>query len=580
MTDIQAFNQDIRRSGASGLVKGARWMAAATAVGIGFGASQSAMAADGTWVIDDSGDWNTSDITPWQGGTIAQGANSTAFFDTDITATRTVTLTEPLTIGNLLFEDDDPSSAASWIIGNGDDDANILTLSGDSPTITVQSLGGSSITRIDAVIAGSNGLTKGGAGVLALNNANTYSGGTTVSEGALRVQDSQALGSGDVTVADGAQLQLRNDIDIANAISISGHGLSSTVGHNTVSGLVTLDDDARISGVNASQTSLTVNDVDLGSHTLIVATGAANTGHVVIDGTITGSGNITKINVGNLTISSDNSATYSGTTEFRRGVLLLGNDGALGAGSVLWKVDNDQAATIRSSSAATRTIANNLTITAQSTGNPNARHVFGGDDSGDLIFTGDIAITGTRRFQVFNDTTRFDGEVSGGGFNKEGAGTLILNGTNTYTGSTTVKVGTLLVNGANNGGGAVTVEANATLGGTGSIAGNVGFEADSIFLALIDGALDIGGQVTIDSGALIATDDVLTLSSYTVLTHGIGALTGLFTIDDSIINQNYQVVYNDDSVTLELIPEPATLALLGLGGVLMMGRRRKAAPTA
>src|SRR5690606_35213821 len=134
--------------------------------------------------------------------------------------------------------------------------------------------------------------------------------------------------------------------------------------------------------------------------------------------------------------------------------------------------------------------------------------------------------------------------------------TLVLNGDNTYSGDIAVEAGTLLVNGSNNGAGSVTVSGDATLGGVGSIAGDVTFNADAAFLALLDGALDIGGQVTIADGALITTDSILTLSSYPVLTHGLGSLSGTFTVDDSITSQGYSVVYDDTSVSL-VIPEPA-----------------------
>ncbi len=63
-------------------------------------------------------------------------------------------------------------------------------------------------------------------------------------------------------------------------------------------------------------------------------------------------------------------------------------------------------------------------------------------------------------------------EVNGGGtVTKATGGTLIMAGTNAYTGATNVTAGTLLVNGTNSGAAAVTVSGGATLGGTGSLAG-------------------------------------------------------------------------------------------------------------
>ncbi len=66
---------------------------------------------------------------------------------------------------------------------------------------------------------------------------------------------------------------------------------------------------------------------------------------------------------------------------------------------------------------------------------------------------------------------------------KEGAGTLALNGTASYTGPTLVNSGTLLVNGSLGSGSAVTVDLNGTLGGTGTVNG----------AATINGTLSPGG---------------------------------------------------------------------------------------
>jgi autotransporter-associated beta strand protein len=64
-----------------------------------------------------------------------------------------------------------------------------------------------------------------------------------------------------------------------------------------------------------------------------------------------------------------------------------------------------------------------------------------------------------------------DGPIPGGQLIKIGSGTLSLGGDNTYTGLTTARAGTLQVNGSipND----VLVEAGATLGGTGTIGGQV-----------------------------------------------------------------------------------------------------------
>lgn len=59
-----------------------------------------AFAASGTWNQDADGTWNPAVPGPWQSGIVAQGAGSTANFNFNLTADRTVTLPQDLTIGD------------------------------------------------------------------------------------------------------------------------------------------------------------------------------------------------------------------------------------------------------------------------------------------------------------------------------------------------------------------------------------------------------------------------------------------------------------------------------------------------
>ncbi len=142
-------------------------------------------AANGTWTALNSGIatglW--SDPLAWSGNVIADGAGSTAFFNTlDITGASVIHLDTARTIGNLTFGDADTNTGANWTLDNNGNAANILTLSGAAPTITVGALGVANTLTITAVLAGTGGLTFTGPNTtfMAGNIGNTYTGGTIV----------------------------------------------------------------------------------------------------------------------------------------------------------------------------------------------------------------------------------------------------------------------------------------------------------------------------------------------------------------------------------------------------------------
>jgi hypothetical protein len=82
-----------------------------------------------TWTYNGSGLWSTT--SNWGGGVVANGSGLTANFNNiDLTADRTVSLDFPRTVGNLIFGDAAPASAAGWILSNNGSSANILTLAG------------------------------------------------------------------------------------------------------------------------------------------------------------------------------------------------------------------------------------------------------------------------------------------------------------------------------------------------------------------------------------------------------------------------------------------------------------------
>lgn len=131
---------------------------------------------NGTWVLDGDGTW--SNAANWSSGVIADGGSATASFNLNLTASRTVTLDSNRTIGHLVKNDTTPSDHTLTLGGT----ANTLTLS----AITNSNPGDARRLVISRPIAGTNGLTISGGGVVQLTSStSSYTGATSILAGSL-----------------------------------------------------------------------------------------------------------------------------------------------------------------------------------------------------------------------------------------------------------------------------------------------------------------------------------------------------------------------------------------------------------
>ncbi|ECS7672215.1 autotransporter outer membrane beta-barrel domain-containing protein [Salmonella enterica subsp. enterica serovar Cubana] len=294
----------------------------------------------------------------------------------------------------------------------------------------------------DNAISGSGQVVKSGDDVLTLSGANSYSGGTLISDGTLVASNVEALGSGDVT--NDAVLELNTGGTFDNTISGSGRVVKSGDGALTLSGA-----NSYSGGTLISDGTLIAGRVDvLGSGDVTDnATLELNTGGT-FDNAISGSGQVVKSGDDVLTLSGANS--YSGGTLISDGTLVASNVESLGTGDVTnnatleLNTGGDFTNNIGGSGQVVKSGDKTLTLSGSNTytggtlisdGTLVASNV-------EALGTGDVTDNATLELNTGGD---FDNAISGRGqVVKSGDKTLTLSGANSYTGGTTISGGTLV----------------------------------------------------------------------------------------------------------------------------------------
>ncbi|HET6408256.1 MAG TPA: autotransporter-associated beta strand repeat-containing protein [Chthoniobacteraceae bacterium] len=325
--------------------------------------------------------------------------------------------------------------------------------------------GASTGSNTFASILGDNGgattLTKTGAGLWILTATNTYSGPTNINGGTLAFSNLGNLGSGTALNLGGGGLrwQTGNTIDISTARTVTLTG--GTGGFNTNGQNITLA--GVIGGVG--------NLVKQGNGVLTLSGANTFTGGVSV-GNSSGAIRITNsqsFGIGTKTITVTGNVGGANAPSL---ILAAGAEPIVLPGSFSFTTSNDglngnpnSPALINESGE--NTINGNFTLT---TGGGGTRYLING---GSLTLNGIVApISGQSRTALFSGAG--NGTANGVLQNfaaanilsvtKDGTGTWVFNGANTYTGATVVNGGALITNTASTGGGAVTVSANSTFG--------------------------------------------------------------------------------------------------------------------
>jgi len=355
-------------------------------------------------------------------------------------------------------------------IVNGSATPATLTVSGSALTSFAGKLGGSSADEDNF------SLVKSSASLLELASPNNYSGGTAVNGGTLVLANPTAAGSGNIAVTDAAILAVSTTGTVANAIDLAGGPtirsllnssatLSGNITNDTSAGTVLVDFPSRTSTL-----ALTGNSIDLGTKSLVVQGPGASDGFydvnpsLVINGSAVAVGGDTAVGRSNLTIQGGSLTTnrlttpagagYSadwGKVNINAGTLTVTNgvDGSVGTGATFALNLNGgelRTPSIRVADREAGTGNNALLtfnggkVTVIGADNANFITLYGGNQNSYVGAGG--AVINTNSFNIGILVNLLD---QGGGLTKQGAGTLTLSGTNTYSGNTTVEAGSLVL---------------------------------------------------------------------------------------------------------------------------------------
>jgi fibronectin-binding autotransporter adhesin len=345
------------------------------------------------------------------------------------------------------------------------------TLSGSVTTLGTGTLVVSpgATLRVTGALHGGDFSFKASGGQVTLAGASDHTGATTVLNGTLRVENSQALGSAanGTDVRLGATLELANNVNLAESLTIGSSGVNAggalrrAAGTSAVSGSVTLQGNSTIF-VNSGNT-LTLSGV---------------VGHST-------NGALTKTGLGKLVLSGSND--YPGFTDIREGVVNIQNGTALG-----------------SFASGTRVAAGaTLEVQGFAFGEPVFLNGAGTAGSGALrqlsdlvLWLGDVTLESPTTVRVDGTSMTMSGVVNGvqaATFTKTGTGRLGLSNINTFEGQLLIQQGAVRAsNGQALGGGSLST-ANGTVVSAGAaleLDGSIVVQRE--FITLAGGG--VGGQ--------------------------------------------------------------------------------------
>jgi autotransporter-associated beta strand protein len=456
-------------------------------------------------------------------------------------------------------------AGTGFVLNNGEAATTILTAGNDNTSTTFSGIIENGISVL--------GLTKSGTGTLTLTGNNTYTGGTTISAGALQLGNGGTAGSIIGNVIDNSVLAFDRSGSVTFAGSISGVGSVNQIGtgttiltgNNTYTGGTTISAGTLQLGNGGTTGSIVGNVLDNG----VLSVDRSDS--VTFAGSISGAGSVNQTGTGTTILTGNNA--YTGGTTISAGTLQLGNGSTTGSiiGNVL---DNGVLAFNRSDSvtfggvisgagsvnqtgSGTTILTGNNTYTGGTTISAGRLQLGNGGTTGSI--TGNVLDNGVL---VFNrsDSVTFGGVISGiGSVTQTGIGTTILTGNNTYAGGTTIRAGTLQLG---NGGTTGSITGNVLDNGVlvfnrsdsvtfgGVISGTGSLIQQGAGVLTLPGANTYTGTTTVNSGSLIVDGSIA--SPQTFVNAG-GLLGGHGTIGGDLVNSGIVGQLNS----------PGTLTVIG-----------------
>jgi autotransporter-associated beta strand protein len=425
------------------------------------GKSAGVTAVPGALVIgDDLGGAGADSVRLLEDNQIANGAaitlNSSGFLNLD---------TFDDTVGPLTFNGGDISMLTGSVLTAAGDftvnynPASLSRITGGqlafnaTRTINVTS---NAVTSPELFIAsgivGAGGLIKNGPGEVELAVSNSFNGLTTINDGWLSMGDDYSLGSpgngttvnGDGVLILGLNVRVPQEPLALNSLGQAGFGaLFSRDGSNSWAG-----------------------PIDLQTNTTIHVEAAPD--DLALSGIISGRGRLNKEGAGTLIFSGVSPNNYTNLTIVEEGMLVLGKQSGPAVPGDLIIGDGLGAAL---SAAVRLDVVNamrNSEVIVLSDGLLDMNDKV--DAIGSLAGVGQVDLGAGSLFAGQNDaTTSYSGLIIGAGsFTKQGAGIMILDGNNTYSGNTTIEEGRLTING-NQPRSRIRVNAAGTLGGRGTV---------------------------------------------------------------------------------------------------------------